>query len=449
MNDENPVYHPEEAEQALLEAAVQNEDAATKICSRLGPLYFTHWRRPFFKAIESLFEKGDKIDEPSVLERLDGATKVAWAQHTRALALSSALSGEVDHWIAIVEDKTRRRAIADLLRRASEQIEDGNFDTPGIIDYVENRLGKISTGKPLFVRTQEQSINALYGWLDTFITNAESTGSVATPWPKLTHWTNGLQPGALWTVAALPGCGKTSAATQLFYRAAMAGHTVLVFSMEMPHTQINRIQVEAASASPWKLRADYQKGNTALFEKAMFEANELRSLPIFWDEREQVGVDQVERTLKFLMLDHKIDLVVIDHLQRCAVKSSREGRWHALGEVVRGLKSIAMRHKVPVLLTSQLNMEAAQVKGKAGLKQWVRPTMANLAQARQGIAAESDVIVFVHPKDEDFREQDQSDVEFIVEKNRETGMAGRINVFHVKKERRFYEQAPEMHYEPA
>jgi replicative DNA helicase len=78
---------------------------------------------------------------------------------------------------------------------------------------------------------------------------------------------------------------------------------------------------------------------------------------------------------------------VVDYLQRCTVNAKLE-QWLAVGEIAKGLKSLARALNVPILAACQLSAEAEER----------RPTLAHLAQSRQIIGAEADLIAFLHPE---------------------------------------------------
>jgi replicative DNA helicase len=68
-----------------------------------------------------------------------------------------------------------------------------------------------------------------------------------------------------------------------------------------------------------------------------------------------------------------------------------------------------MRLGIPVLVTSQLSSGEDELK---------KPHCGMLAQSRQMIEAESDVIGFLHPTSRDWRDELGTELEFFFEKSR-------------------------------
>ena len=101
--------------------------------------------------------------------------------------------------------------------------------------------------------------------------------------------------------------------------------------------------------------------------------------------------------------------------------------WLAVGEVAKGLKSLARSPNVPVIAGCQLRAEAEEK----------RPTLAHLAQSRQIIGAEADIVAFLHPeRPDDWRSEESPRVNLIVEKHRH-GATASIPLWFEKKSTRF------------
>jgi replicative DNA helicase len=110
-------------------------------------------------------------------------------------------------------------------------------------------------------------------------------------------------------------------------------------------------------------------------------------MPVYFDPRESPNMAQIRASCK-QQAATGLDLVVVDYLQRCTV-DQKVDRWLAVGDLAKGLKSLARYLKVPVLAACQLNADAEEK----------RPTMAMLGQAQSIISAEADLVGLLHPQD--------------------------------------------------
>jgi replicative DNA helicase len=96
---------------------------------------------------------------------------------------------------------------------------------------------------------------------------------------------------------------------------------------------------------------------------------------------------------------HGLGMVVVDYLQRIRADGKHRSKDEEIGEISFALKDIAMDYKVPVLLLSQLNRSATNV----------RPNMSMLRESGN-IEQDADVIILLHDPDrEDLKPKRQAD----------------------------------------
>lgn len=234
--------------------------------------------------------------------------------------------------------------------------------------------------------------------------------------------TGGLRAGSLFVLAARPARGKSSLCTAL--HAASQRRRVLAFSMEMPPVEVvGRMLLQEAGLSRWDLKTDRSgKG----WENVARAFSRLGALPIRFDRRESPTLGQIRASCRQEQANAGLDLVIMDYLQRCALNPKLEP-WLAVGEVAKGLKSLARALNVPVLAACQLTADAEEK----------RPTLAHLAQSRQIIGAEADIVAFLHPDNpDDWRNEDTPRMSLIVDKHRH-GATAAIPLYFEKKSTRF------------
>ena len=155
----------------------------------------------------------------------------------------------------------------------------------------------------------------------------------------------GLPPGSLCLIAARPGIGKSSLATNLAANFLKAGKKPCFFSLEMARKQV-LTRILAAYHS--KLAADIQKEAKVLM-------GDLEILP-----ETHIGTNDCD-TIKTITLSTTADVVIIDYLGLITSKGS-ENRFQQMEEISRSIKLLAIHTGKPIILLTQLNREIEKAK---------------------------------------------------------------------------------------
>jgi replicative DNA helicase len=220
---------------------------------------------------------------------------------------------------------------------------------------------------------------------------AEEVTGVRTGFYDLDRLTAGLQAGDLIVLAARPSMGKTALALNIGEHVAVKeGLPVVVFSMEMGASQLalrmvgslgridqNHLRTGALRDDEWgRLSEAVEKlGKVSLFidESGSLTPTELRA-----------------RARRQARQCGQLGLIVVDYLQLMTGSdgTSEENRATVLGEISRGLKSLAKELKCPVIALSQLNRSVESRTDK-------RPMMSDLRESG-AIEQDADVIMFIY-----------------------------------------------------
>jgi replicative DNA helicase len=232
----------------------------------------------------------------------------------------------------------------------------------------------------------------------------------------------GLHAGELAFVGARTSIGKSVLAGQVALAAARSGRRVAFFTLEMAREQMGaRFLLSEGGARAWALGAGGDVGREA-WAKVDRAAGELEGLPILWDHTPTLTVAAIRAKCRAAAADGALGLVVVDYFQRIAVEGKAD-RWVQLGNVARGLKSLARELACPLLVPAQLNREA---EGR-------RPSLADLRECGD-VEQEGDVVVLLH------RDRDDGSAvvptEAIVGKNRQ-GPTGDVVVGFKRDEFKF------------
>lgn len=151
---------------------------------------------------------------------------------------------------------------------------------------------------------------------------------------------------------------------------------VAIFSLEMSKEQLAmRMLCSQALVNAHKLRTGHltedEWTQLALVVQGMYEA------PIFIDDATETSALTMRAKCRRLAAEHGLGLIVVDYLQLMRSHRRTENRVQEIGEIARGLKSLARELKVPVIALSQLSRAVESRENK-------RPMLSDLRECVVG-----------------------------------------------------------------
>lgn len=230
-----------------------------------------------------------------------------------------------------------------------------------------------------------------------------SLSGVSTGLTDLNNKLSGLHNSDLLILAARPGMGKTSLATNIAFNAAKRwqvdraagiedsknmGAATAFFSLEMSAEQLGgRILSEQAEISSEKLR----KGDISQEEFARLYqvAAELEELPLIIDDTPGLTIAALRSKARRLKRKHDIGLIIVDYLQLLqGTGRATDNRVNEISEISRGLKTLAKELDVPVIALSQLSRAVESREDK-------RPQLSDLRESGS-IEQDADIVLFIY-----------------------------------------------------
>jgi replicative DNA helicase len=399
-----------DAERTCLGAVLVDNTALPVLEGVLKPEHFAdQGHRGIYSAMLAMGVAGRHIELVTLKDELgQGLEGVGGATYLADLVAGLPRVGNVEGWADIVLSKARRRAAVSLAEKLIKRATTEDVSTEQLLDDHHAALSRVMESQERGIRKISDVLPAALRKIDDFMESADGIVGLPTGLGEVDRNTGGLKPGELWILAARPSRGKSAFCTQVSVNVAAVGKRVLMFSMEMPPPSVvRRMLYSEAHVDRWDLRRKDRKDEALAKVHKSFA--DLSGLPIWFDGREAPSIAQIRAASRQHDAKYGVDLIVVDYLQRCSL-DSRQDRWVAVGDIAKGLKNLALALDVPVLAACQLNAEAEEK----------RPTMADLAQARQVIAAEADLIAFLHPEDpQGWRNQDYPQVNFLLDKQRD------------------------------
>jgi len=438
--------HSVEAEQSVLGGLMLDNLAWDRAADLLTETdFYRHEHRLIYTAICALVNASKPADVITVFEQLQSLGKAVdcgGLAYLNALAQSVPSAANMRRYAEIV----RERAILRKLIAASDEIATTAFSTQGravtqILDEAESKIFKIGE-EGSRQRQGFQSIDKLVVALldrvnELHDNGAEEVTGVRTGFYDLDRMTSGLQKGDLIVLAARPSMGKTAFAINIAENVAIAeGLPVVVFSMEMGASQLALRMVGSIG------RIDQQRLRTGALKNDEWErlaeaVDKLGKVQIFIDETPALTSAELRARARRMarQFGGTLGLIVIDYLQLMSGSSaSEENRATVIGEISRGLKSLAKELQCPVIALSQLNRSVETRTDK-------RPMMSDLRESG-AIEQDADVIMFIYRDEYYNKDSKEPGVAEIVIGKQRNGPVGTVKLMFLKPLTKFDNLAP-------
>lgn len=410
-------------EEAVIGAMMIDKKGVTEALEILNPdAFYDSRHQEIFNAISEVFKKSQPVDLLTVSNHLKSKAKldaVGGDFYLIKLTQKVASSAHIDFHSRIILQKKIQR---DVIKAASEMIEQGYSEETDVFDLIEFGYSKWNEISRVTSKKKEQKIGAV---LPTVLDKARklSTGEikagVPTPFPKLTKYDGGWRPTELIIIAARPGMGKTSMALSVALEPAKRGIPTAFFSMEMSsETLVSRL-----ASMEFKIFNDkFTKKGISEYDEDNI-TSELDDVPMYIDDTSSITIEEFQIKANRMKSEHGIQLIVVDYIQLMKVANDKNKiREQQVAEISRGLKLVAKDLEIPVIALSQLS-RAVETRG--GSK---RPLLSDLRESG-AIEQDADIVSFIYRPEyygltewDDDRTPCAGEADFMVAKNRNGGV---------------------------
>jgi len=429
--------HDPDAEEAVVGSLLIDGEAINRIAPLVKPEDFYRERNRWaFEACQSLYRRGDAIDQISVArelslhERLDEIGGSSYLSH---LVSAVPTTVHVEHFARIVNQTATMRRLIEAAGHIASIGYGDTADVDSAMQEAEELLFQVRNTHVVrdFVTIREV--------LDQYLENTagldpmdRGAAPIPTGFTDLDTALGRLQRGDLFILAARPALGKSALAMNIVRHAAGQGAVAAVFSLEMSREQLAlRLLSAEAEVDSHLLRLGLL-GETAT-GRMMTAVGELSDLPIYLDDSPVQTVLDMRSKVRRLHTDRGVDLLIVDYLQLIAGRSDHRGdnRVQELSEITRQLKALARDLNVPVIAISQLSRQIEQRPDH-------HPQLSDLRESGS-IEQDADVVAFIHREDK-YMTEDQWDqrhpteqypenlVQLIIAKNRH-GPTNTVNLY--------------------
>jgi replicative DNA helicase len=421
--------HALDAERAVLGALLLEPSSFEHVVDeglRPEDFYRPH-HGTIFKVIQDLHAAAEPIDVLTVVDellrrgQLDAVGGAAAVSQLEAMLPTAA---HVGAYARLVREKATLRNLIETATSVVQSAYQQDKRVTEIIDDAERQILAISEGhsKHNIVPMRELVERATKQLEKAFNAKSAITG-VATGFKDLDAITAGLQPGELIIVAARPSMGKTAFTLNLAsHVATRLQQPVMFFSLEMGADQLVQrlIGAEARIDLGNLKRGSIQRHEWSKLAEA---AGRLSEAPMYIDETPSISVAEMRNKCRRQKHETGLAMVIVDYLQLMTGPPGIDNKATEVGEISKGLKTLARELNIPVIALSQLNRGVESRTDK-------RPVMSDLRESG-AIEQDADVITFLYREEYYLKDKTPEDklgiAEVIIAKHR-NGPTGTVEL---------------------
>jgi replicative DNA helicase len=388
-----------DAEKAFLGAVLANNEVFYRVADFLRPEHFAdalHGR--IFESIRLLLDRGFVANAVTLKNQFDhdGAlTQIGGAKYLVDLSMSVVTVLNAEDYARTVYDLFLRR---ELIAQAERIIEDARVfnpevDAASLVERAESGLFTIAGGNTV-ERTAMTLAQCGTKALERIeMARKQGYSGVSTGLRSLDKKLGGLKKDMLIILGGRPSMGKTALARNIAYNVAAQAlenadiGAVAFFSQEMDDEEIVMNGWAAETGiSYFKMVS----GNLSDAEfTAIAEADRRTcSLPVVIDDEAGLTASQIGTRARRIQRKMGLSLIVVDHAQISGTDRKTGDMRAQVTDISLGLKRVAKRLEVPVLLLSQLSRAVE-------LREDKRPVLSDLRESGS-LEQDADVVIFLY-----------------------------------------------------
>lgn len=422
-----------EAEQALVGSIMLDPEghALSKVRTFVAPDHFATSAGKIYAAACSLHDKGLEIDAVILRAYCNAPGSYDFTELLISCMETVPSAAHAETYARIVRRYADIRALSSKLHRLQEvPLEPGREDPTAEVveEIIALQAETFSPGDAVFRDVVAQA-------LDEYSTPDRRLSSGMTSLDAILK----TSPGSVTTLAARPGCGKTTFALNYGVECAKLGAPVEMLSLEMGKEEL----VPIALCSQAEIRFDRWLARTMTeheFRRLGGAIDVFKSLPMTFHDPE--GMKISEFTAWAMRAAAKgAKLLIVDYLQLLE-GNPRLTRYEQVSEMTRSVKKTMRRiakrgYDCRLLQLSQMNRDIEKAEKR-------KPKLSDLRESGS-LEQDSDNVVFLHaPPKDDPGPSHVVEVEVIVAKQRNGPDGSTLFHWH-KPTRQFVDHSARLH----
>ena len=407
----------QEAEEKLIGILLTDTRRISQVSSIIDPYdFFDRGLRTIYNTILIMNKDNKPVDIVTVSEQLKFNQELDIAggrERITELAYEAGSSIDYKQYCKILVKYGKKRKLLNISDKIQCMLNDG-VDVDDVTKVVIDETNKL-----IFNKTSTNLSSLISGLDDTLeeidavLSSETGTFGLSTGFASLDKTISGLCKSKLYILAARPRVGKSSLAQQIAEYVAQR-HNVLFQSLEMKSSQYTKRSIfRRAGLNTDILTKGLIDKDTAL-GKAVIASTELENLSIFIDDNPDCTLSTIEKNI-LMVKEQKgsCDLIVIDYAQLMSSDDKKEtDHFRIASKNSMGLKKLANKYDVPILLLAQLSRAVDMRMDK-------RPLLSDLKDTGS-YEQDADVVMFLN-REEIYNPTplNKGKAELIIAKNRD------------------------------
>lgn len=389
--------------------------------------------REIFQTVVDLYDRNQAVDLVLLkdeLERRGKLENVGGRDYLMELEESVPAVANAEYYAHIIRDNAIKRGLVEAAIKIQQETYENKDDVDTLLDKSERLIFDVAEKK--HASTTVHIADLLRDTFDRLEKINDRRGrltGVGTGFYDLDDRTCGLQPSQLIVVAGRPSMGKSSLVLNIMQHVGTVEKLpVALFTLEMSAEQIaQNMLCSYARLNTHKMR----KGGLQNEEwgKLTSAAEKLSPAKMFIDDAQGgLSIMALRAKARRMKVQHDIKLLVVDYLQLMESRGA-ENRQQEISVISRGLKTLAMELKIPVIAVSQLNRAVEMREDR-------RPRMSDLRESGS-IEQDADIVLLLHREGHYFPDKkNPRDAELNIAKQR-NGPTGTVHLTFLTECMRF------------
>ena len=348
-----------EAEESVLGAMMLSSEAIADVVEVLqADDFYRSANGRIYEVLRGLYAKGEPVDIVTGIEALKRAgmlEDVGGPLYMRDLVEQVPTPASAQHYARIVSQTALLRRLIGAAADIMDMAYAAPADPEGVADDAEQRIYDVAR------REDADEVAILRDLVDQAMVDLENIQNRDTAYTglpsgfrDLDDLTSGLQPGNLIVIAARPGVGKSSLATNIARNVAIGRHPVALFSLEMSRYEIGMRLLCSEAKVAWDRIRNKRVGPDD-WSRVVQAAEVLHDVPLHIVDAGNVNIVDIRAKARRMRTGRQgLELIIVDYLQLMTSPLTRrpDNRQQEVAEISRSLKLLAKELHVPVIALS-------------------------------------------------------------------------------------------------
>lgn len=339
-----------------------------------------------YKAMSDAFIADETIDPLTLVEKLRALGQLescGGIEYIGSLIDAVPNAHSASQHAKIVREKAQRRRII----KAAENVVSNAYShemskVVASSDAIISAMGSMNGGG---FELMKNSLWPAFEEIEKIFSGEAADRGILTGFSELDKMLVGFQEGDLVVIAARPSMGKTAFALNFMVNVATQNIPVAMVSLEMTAKAVTVRAI--ASEARVDLQAVRNGRHVPNAQKRLSKAAGILSeAPLFIDDDPVSRLPELAAKLNRLVRSHGVRMVVIDYLQ--LMEAEGESRVQQVSALTRGLKLLAGKLQIPIVVLSQLSRQVETRKDR-------RPILADLRDSGS-IEQDADTVMFLY-----------------------------------------------------